>query len=81
MYFTTTTAPSSYNAATFSGVANEGTVVAEANTDAFRTFTSTIGSNWTFDGETYGPVKSYISDGTLYVVGKGAYTTSSSDTS
>ena len=81
MYFTTTTAPSSYNAATFSGVANEGTVVAEANTDAFRTFTSTIGSNWTFDGETYGPVKSYISDGTLYVVGKGAYTTSSSDAS
>ena len=75
MYFTTTTAPSSYNAATFSGVANEGTVVAEANTDAFRTFTSTIGSNWTFDGETYGPVTAYILNRRLIITGKGAYNT------
>ena len=75
MYFTTTTAPSSYNAATFSGVANEGTVVAEANTDAFRTFTSTIGSNWTFDGESYGPVTAYILNRRLIITGKGAYNT------
>ena len=78
LHFATETAPDA-GITSFRGVASKGTVAAEANTNAFRTFTSQIGSGWTFDGETYGPVKSYISDGTLYVVGKGAYSTASSD--
>ena len=79
IYFASQTAPTTYYDTSFIGVPSTGVVFAGADTEAFQTLTTTIGSNWTFDGETYGPVKSYISDGTLYVVGKGAYTTSSSD--
>ena len=79
IYFDTSQAPLSWSATSFTGVAEEGVVAANGETNAFKNFTSMIGSGWTFDGETYGPVKSYISDGTLYVVGKGEYTTSSSN--
>ena len=74
LYFATKTAPTTTATTSFTGVASKGVVAADADTDAFRTFTKKLGTNWTFDGETYGPVKTYISDGTLYVVGKGAYT-------
>ncbi len=77
--FATETAPATTVSTAFTGVARGGVVFASVETDAFKIFTSQIGSGWTFDGETYGPAKSYISDGTLYVVGKGEYTTSSSD--
>ena len=79
IYFASQTAPTTYYDTSFIGVPSTGVVFAGADTEAFQTLTTTIGSNWTFDGETYGPVKSYISDGTLYVVGKGEYTTSSSN--
>ena len=77
--FATDTAPATTVSTAFTGVARGGVVFASVETDAFKIFTSQVGSGWTFDAETYGPVKSYISDGTLYVVGKGEYTTSSSD--
>ena len=74
--FATGTAPSYYSPRAFEGVPTEGVVLAKANTDAFTTFTSSIGSNWTFG---VGSTGSYISsDGTLYVDGEGAYTTPSS---
>ncbi len=73
--FASETAPTSTATTAFTGVARGGVVAASVETNAFKTFTSNIGYGWTFAGETYGPVKSYISNGTLYVVGKGAYTT------
>ena len=75
--FATETAPATTVSTAFTGVARGGVVAASVETDAFKIFTSQIGSGWTFAGETSGPVKSYISDGTLYVVGSGEYTTSS----
>ena len=74
LYFATETAPTDYKSTSFTGVASSGVVAADAETTNFKTFTKKVGTNWTFDGETYGPLKTYISDGTLYVVGKGAYT-------
>ncbi len=79
IYFDTSQASLSWSATSFTGVAEEGVVAANGETNVFKNFTSMIGSGWTFDGETYGPVKTYISDGTLYVMGKGEYTTPSSD--
>ena len=79
IYFDTPQASLSWSATSFTGVAEEGVVAANGETNDFKNFTSMIGSGWTFDGETYGPVKTYISDGTLYVMGKGEYTTPSSD--
>ena len=79
IYFDTSQASLSWSATSFTGVAEEGVVAANGETNDFKNFTSMIGSGWTFDGETYGPVKTYISDGTLYVMGKGEYTTPSSD--
>ena len=70
-------APTTTATTAFTGVAKTGVVAASVETNAFKTFTSKVGSGWTFAGETYGPVKSYVSNGTLYVVGKGEYTTSS----
>ena len=81
IYFDTSQAPLGWSATSFTGVAEEGVVAANGETNAFKNFTSMIGSGWTFDGETYGPLKAYISNGTLYVVGKGAYNTSSSSAS
>lgn len=69
----------------FKGVASAGIVVADVETDeeanAFKVLANDITGNWTFEEDTYGPVRTYISNGTLYVVGKGAYTTRSSDAS
>ena len=81
IYFDTSQASLSWSATSFTGVAEEGVVAANGETNAFKNFTSMIGSGWTFDGETYGPARTYISDGTLYVVGKGEYLTSSSSAS
>ena len=75
IYFASQTAPTTYYETSFVGVAGTGVVLAEANTDAFKTLTSTIGSNWTFDGETYGPVTAYILNRRLIITGKGAYNT------
>lgn len=69
----------------FKGVASAGIVVADVETDeeanAFKVLADAITGNWTFDEDTYGPVRTYISNGTLYVVGKGEYKTRSSDAS
>ena len=73
LYFATETAPTTTIASAFTGVASKGIVEADAQTDAFNTFTtSKVGENWEFYG---GAVRAYISDGTLYVVGKGEYDT------
>ena len=79
--FVSETAPTTTATTAFTGVARGGVVATSVETNAFKTFTSNIGYGWTFAGETLGPVKSYISNGTLYVVGKGRYTTSSSNAS
>ncbi len=79
--FASETAPTSTATTAFTGVARGGVVATSVETNAFKTFTSNIGYGWTFAGETLGPVKSYISNGTLYVVGKGQYATSSSNAS
>ena len=77
MEFATGTAPKNYSKMVFFNLPSTGKVVATADTDAWKTFTSTIGSGWTFSS-----VRSYISsDGTLYIEGEGAYTTSSEDAS
>ena len=78
IYFNTEKAPTTYSESSFAGLPNTGKVVANAKveTDAWKKLTNAIGSGWTFS--TIGTT-SYISDGTLYVVGNGAYTTSSED--
>ena len=81
IYFASQPAPTTYYDTSFIGVPSTGVVFAGADTEAFKTLTTTIGSNWTLDGETYGPARTYISDDILYVVGKGEYTTSSSSAS
>lgn len=81
IYFDTPQASLSWSATSFTGVAEEGVVAANGETNAFKNFTSMIGSGWTFDGETYGPARTYISDDILYVVGNGEYTTKSSKAS
>ena len=79
LYFATETAPTSTIASAFTGVASKGIVEADAQTDAFNTFTtSKVGENWEFYG---GAVRAYISDGTLYVVGNGEYKIQSPDAS
>ena len=65
------------NATAFIGVPSEGIVAACVDTEDFRTFTSQVGANWTFDASP----RTYTFDGTLYVVGSGAYTTPSSSAS
>ena len=77
MYFATTTSPSCYSTS-FEGIASKGVLAAKAETDVFKNFASMIGSGWIFGVSSTG-VLPYISDGTLYVVGKGEYTTPSSD--
>ena len=81
IYFDTSQASLSWSATSFTGVAEEGVVAANGETNAFKNFTSMIGSGWTFDGDSYGPVRTYISDDILYVVGNGEYTTKSSKAS
>ena len=78
MYFVAETAPASYSKSAFVNLPSTGVVLANAESDAWNKFTNTIGSGWTFNVGIY----SYISsDGTLYVEGRGAYTTSSSNAS
>ena len=78
MYFVAETAPTSYSKSAFVNLPSTGVVLANAESDAWNKFTNTIGSGWTFNVGIY----SYISsDGTLYVEGRGAYTTSSSNAS
>ena len=91
MYFVTETAPSDYpkpsgfNSSAFIGISNEGLVAANASTDDFILFTKYVRGNgirnWTFDGNSTSSVRAYISNGTLYVKGYGAYTTQSSSAS
>ena len=82
LYFATETAPTTTATTAFSGVASEGLVAANANTEAFRTFTSSkVGTNWVFDGSSTGSVRAYVKSRTLYVKGYGAYSTISSSAS
>ena len=83
IHFSTNTVPAypvalDRKSSAFKGVASAGIVAADVKTNAeanaFMALTNSITGNWTFDGDTYGPVKAYISNGTLYVVGKGPYT-------
>ena len=73
--FATDTAPATTVSTAFTGVARGGVVFASVETDAFKIFTSQVGSGWTFDGETYGPVTAYILNRRLIITGKGAYNT------
>lgn len=83
MHFATKTAPTypvsivDHKSSAFKGVASVGVIAAETKTDAdknaFEALASAIEGNWTFDRDTYGPAKAYISNGTLYVKGKGEY--------
>lgn len=85
MYFATETAPSDYpkpsgfNSSAFIGISDEGLVAANASTDDFILFTKYVRGNgirnWTFDGSSTSSVRTYISNGTLYVKGNGEYTT------
>ena len=77
IYFASDVERLSANATAFIGVPSAGIVAACADTEDFRTFTSQVGANWTFDASP----RTYTFDGTLYVVGSGAYTTYSSDAS
>ena len=77
IYFATDVEHLFANATAFIGVPSEGIVAACVDTEDFRTFTSQVGANWTFDASP----RTYTFDGTLYVVGSGAYTTYSSDAS
>ena len=83
--FVSEAAPAHYYLSSFVGLPRDGVVVAPTETDEFKRLmqyiTSAAGSNWTFCASSTG-VGSYLSsDGTLYVLGKGEYTTSSEDAS
>ena len=81
MSFAKSTPPSAYADTAFKGLPSEGVVVAPTETDEYKEFTKTVGSNWTFATGS-GNVVSYLSsDGTLYVAGNGEYTTQSSSAS
>ena len=78
MFFATETAPKYYSKSALYNLASTGKVVVPVETDAWKKFTNTIGTNWTLSVG----AGSYISsDGTLYVIGKGAYNTTSSSAS
>ena len=84
MDFKTEIAPQNYDKkCSFYGTPSNGTVVAlYANANEFKNFTKAIGYNWTLNTGTTGDVRTELtSDGTLYVLGKGEYTTSSEDAS
>ena len=80
MSFAKDVAPSAPESA-FQGLPSEGVVVAPTETDEYKEFTKTVGSNWTFCASSTGVVSYLSSDGTLYVAGNGEYTTSSSNAS
>ena len=83
--FASEAAPAQYYLSSFVGLPRDGVVVAPTETDEFKRLmqyiTSAAGSNWTFATVSNGGVSYISSDGTLYVLGKGEYTTSSEDAS
>ena len=80
MSFAKDVAPSAPESA-FQGLPTEGVVVAPTETDEYKEFTKTVGSNWTFCASSADVVSYISSDGTLYVAGNGEYNTESSDAS